>query len=273
MLRNTFLLFTLVVLISVLGCRLDDLISGGDQEQDFISAALDSEFQLEVGQVGVVESENIKITFLEVTADSRCPSDVTCIWAGEVEVLVNIWKDDQDLGDSALVGQAANGDRAAKTFDGYSVKLLKVDPYPISTQTIGPSDYTITLIVTSVGDQLPDYVPASLDREFQLEVGQMGFVESGNIKITFLEVTSDSRCPSGIPCIWAGEVEVLVNIWKDGLDLGDSTLVGPAVNDDRAVKTFDGYSVKLLKVDPYPTSAQMIGPSDYIITLIVTAVR
>ena len=145
-----FLLFTLFVIISILGCRLDDLISGDDQEQDFISVALDSEFQLEVGQTGFVESENIKITFLEVTADSRCPSDVTCIWAGEVKVLVNIWKDDQDLGDSILVGQAANNDRAVKTFDGYSVKLLKVDPYPTSTQMIEPSDYIITLIVTAV---------------------------------------------------------------------------------------------------------------------------
>ncbi len=271
MLRNTFLLFTLVALISVLGCRLDDLISGDDQ--DFISAVLDSKFQLEVGQTGFVESENIRITFLEVTADSRCPSDVTCIWAGEVKVLVNIWKDDQDLGDSTLVGQAANDDQAVKAFDGYSVSLLKVDPYPVSTQTIGPLDYTITLIVTSDGDQQQDYIPAELDSEFQLGVGQMGFVESENIEITFLEVTSDSRCPSGIPCIWAGEVEVLVNIWKDGQNLGDSALVGPAVNDDRAVKTFDGYSVKLLKVDPHPTSTQMIGPSDYIITLVVTAVQ
>ena len=150
MLRNTFLLFTLFALISVLGCRLNDLISGDDQEQDFISATLDSKFQLAVGQTGFVESENIKITFLEVTADSRCPSDVTCIWAGEVKVLVNIWKDDQDLGGSTLVGQAANDDQAVKTFDGYSIKLLKVDPYPISTQAIGPSDYTITLIVTAV---------------------------------------------------------------------------------------------------------------------------
>ena len=150
MLRNTFLLFALVVFISILGCRLDDLISGDDQEQDYISAALGREFQLEVGQTGFVESENIKITFVEVTADSRCPSDVTCIWAGEVEVLVNIWKDDQEHGGSALVGPAVKDDRAVKTFDGYSVKLLKVDPYPISTQIIEASDYIITLVVTAV---------------------------------------------------------------------------------------------------------------------------
>ena len=52
MLRNTFLLFTLVVFISVLGCRLDDFISIEDLEQDDISATLNREFQLKVGQTG-----------------------------------------------------------------------------------------------------------------------------------------------------------------------------------------------------------------------------
>jgi hypothetical protein len=148
MLRRIFLFLTLVAIISVLGCKVTDDPVSSNGDKDYISAVLDKEFRLEMGQTGFVESENIKIKFLEVTGDSRCPSDVICVWAGEVKVLINIQLDDQDLGDSTLVGQAVNDDQAAKVFDGYSVRLLAVDPYPIKNETIQPSDYIITLIVT-----------------------------------------------------------------------------------------------------------------------------
>ena len=271
MIRNIFLFFTLVVFISVSGCLLDGILSTDDLEGDYISATLGREFQLEIGETGFLESENIKIKFLGVTADSRCPSDAICVQLGEVEALVNIWKDGQNLGRSTLVGPAVNDDRATKVFDGYSLKLLKVDPYPISTQVIAPSDYIVTLIVVPNEGQGQEYIPAVLDREFRLGVGQTGFLELENIEIKFLKVTSDSRCPSDVTCIWAGEVEVLVNIWKDDQDLGNLTLVGQ--NNDLAAATFDGYSVRLVRVDPYPISTVTIKPSDYIITLIVTVAQ
>jgi len=35
-------------------------------------------------------------------------------------------------------------------------------------------------------------------------------------KIEFIEVLQDSRCPKGVHCVWAGEVVILVDLYKDG---------------------------------------------------------
>src|SRR3972149_9754011 len=48
-----------------------------------LEANLDSEFVLQIDQSAEIKSEELKITFLNVTSDSRCPSDVTCIWQGQ----------------------------------------------------------------------------------------------------------------------------------------------------------------------------------------------
>jgi hypothetical protein len=37
------------------------------------------QFQLKINQTAL-EPENVTVKFLNVTGDSRCPSDVTCIW-------------------------------------------------------------------------------------------------------------------------------------------------------------------------------------------------
>ncbi len=44
--------------------------------------ALGEEFTVKVGQQVKIKDTKIKLTFLAVPQDSRCPSDVACVWAG-----------------------------------------------------------------------------------------------------------------------------------------------------------------------------------------------
>ncbi len=76
-------------------------------------------------------------------ADSRCPSDVTCVWQGQAKILIDINKSGQNLGNFSLGLNDKN--LAARSFDHYSIQLIKVDPYPISTKKIDLSDYDVTL--------------------------------------------------------------------------------------------------------------------------------
>ena len=55
-------------------------------------AHLDSPFDLKVGETADINSD-FQITLLNVLDDSRCPSDVTCIWEGTVSAEVNILKE------------------------------------------------------------------------------------------------------------------------------------------------------------------------------------
>ena len=111
-----------------------------------------TQFQLKVNQtISSLESNSIKVKFLNVTADSRCPSDVTCIWQGEVKIVVNIIKNNQALSDFSLTSRAGDKDLATQVFDGYSIQVVKVEPYPTSGKKISLSDYVATFVISKSG--------------------------------------------------------------------------------------------------------------------------
>jgi len=97
-------------------------------------------FQLGFNQTATMQELQIKIVNL---TDSRCPSDVTCVWQGQAKILIDINKDSQNLGNFSL--SLNDKSLAARSFDHYSIQLIKVDPYPISTKKIQLSDYDVTL--------------------------------------------------------------------------------------------------------------------------------
>ena len=47
-------------------------------------------FTLAPGQTATVRRADARVTFKEVREDSRCPVDVTCVWAGDAKVDVII---------------------------------------------------------------------------------------------------------------------------------------------------------------------------------------
>ena len=106
---------------------------------------LDEEFSLSVGQRVRVEGEDLQMEFLEVVADSRCPKDVTCIWAGEVRCLVEL----VSSGSSErveLTQPGLTGDSNRQAFKGYELSFT-VTPYPEAGKPIPRGDYRLILTV------------------------------------------------------------------------------------------------------------------------------
>ena len=64
---------TAIVLVSLTGC------SGN---QVAVTVGLSDIFTIGVGQSARITGEDMVITFDEVIGDSRCPQNVTCVWAG-----------------------------------------------------------------------------------------------------------------------------------------------------------------------------------------------
>lgn len=108
----------------------------------------ESSFDLKIGETTDINSD-FQITLLKIFDDSRCPSDVTCIWAGTVSAEVKIIKDGQSRGNYVIpIGLA---DRIeSQSLDGFFIMLYDVKPYPISTNQITSSEYIATLIVSKV---------------------------------------------------------------------------------------------------------------------------
>jgi len=141
--------------IFAVGCSESDkdLITNGDNKST-TSADLGKQFYIRVGQAESVEPGNIQVKLIKVTDDSRCPSDVTCIWAGEVKVVLNVTIEGQGSGETILtLGANNNDDQNVKNIGGYYVKVIAVNPYPVSTKIIGQSDYIVTLIVNTTIDE------------------------------------------------------------------------------------------------------------------------
>ncbi len=115
----------------------------------------DTQFPLKVNQIFLLESDGIKIKFLNVTEDSRCPSDVTCIWQGDATILVNIIQNNQDRGNFILTSRAGEQDLAVQFSDAYSIHVVKVEPIPLSGKKISPLDYLVTFAITKSGISSP----------------------------------------------------------------------------------------------------------------------
>ena len=95
---------------------------------------LDSEFVLQFNQSAEIKSEELKITFLNVTSDSRCPADVTCIWQGQADIEISVQKGDQDSTVSLSIGGDSSPEESI--FDLYLIQLVDISPFPISTESI-----------------------------------------------------------------------------------------------------------------------------------------
>lgn len=112
-----------------------------------ITTPANEAFTLRVGQSAVVENAALRITFIRVVSDSRCPSDVDCIWAGNAQIEIEI---------------RANGavDTARlNTFDGareasagnYRIEFLALAPTPRSTGPTPQTQYRATFKVIPIG--------------------------------------------------------------------------------------------------------------------------
>ncbi len=108
--------------------------------------AVGREFTMKVGQVAAIEGAKLNLKFTGVGEDSRCPVDVTCVWAGNAQVLLEVTSgktSEQIKLNSNARSQAADEGKYA----GYKIKLIRVDPVPNSKQKIAAADYSATLVV------------------------------------------------------------------------------------------------------------------------------
>ena len=79
--------------------------------------------------------------FNGIASDSRCPSDVACVWAGEVLVQLAIRNEGRTTQHEVREMQSA-------TVGGYNVTVLQVLPPARSAQRIAAADYRVTLKIS-----------------------------------------------------------------------------------------------------------------------------
>lgn len=108
--------------------------------------SLDEEFTIKIGQHVQVKDTNLKITFTSVAEDSRCPVDVSCVWAGNARLNMEVKKGRKKF---AAVFLNTTLNPGEIIFKGYRVKLIKLNPQPKAGIPMDPGTYEATFIVSN----------------------------------------------------------------------------------------------------------------------------
>ncbi len=119
------------------------LFSGAGFAQESSPPKVGEEFELAVHQTAQITAEKISVTFEQVLEDSRCPVDVTCIWAGLAEVSLQVAVSGQEREISLSTSPPEN----SAVFENYTFWLIKVRPVPRSDRNTDRSAYVVTVRV------------------------------------------------------------------------------------------------------------------------------
>jgi len=147
--RHRSLIIALIVGLSILwNCSDSSKISepGYDNtlEPDTIYSDIIQDIEIAYGQVVLIESENLKIAFSNVT-DSRCPIGAVCFWEGQAEIELSLYKPDQDpVVAKPFIRPGADPDKhpdLSAYARGYKITLLSLDPYPELNQRTNRKEY------------------------------------------------------------------------------------------------------------------------------------
>ena len=88
-----------------------------------------------------------------------------------------------------------------------------------------------------------------------------------DVTVDFLKVTEDSRCPTGVTCVWEGQGVVALRATLDGGTPEDFLLTLRAAHPELASQIVARHHFALLELAPHPAADIIIEPSKYTIEL------
>lgn len=114
--------------------------------QRMVMVELNQPFSLQLNARAMVKREGLRVQFLKVKEDSRCPTGLDCIWAGRAVVVVNLIKNVKSLGTVELTHSPNQS--SSQRVAGYSLQLMELSPYPVGGQTRTSSTYVGTFRIS-----------------------------------------------------------------------------------------------------------------------------
>jgi len=108
-------------------------------------------------------------------------------------------------------------------------------------------------------------LPIETGKAFSLQVGEMAQAADKGLRVGFDGVSTDSRCPKGEQCVWAGDATVRVWLhWGVGRREMRELHLAPGKPQATRVRNQE---LRLLRLDPYPVSGKAIAQANYRATL------
>ena len=105
----------------------------------------DKEFTLSIGESVQVEGGLGFIKIIKVLEDSRCPVDVTCVWAGNVKIELEIMDSDRKK-ISIFLNTGVKPNKLS--LQGYALQLISILPPKVEGVSISPEQFQVKLRIT-----------------------------------------------------------------------------------------------------------------------------
>jgi hypothetical protein len=103
-------------------------------------------FSLPVGQTASINGSGTKITFRQVKADSRCPTDVQCVWEGDAQIEVTVSRngspDDTKILSLHTPNEMTSGD--------LQIRFVGLTPVPRQADGSAPRAYVAQLVANRI---------------------------------------------------------------------------------------------------------------------------
>lgn len=99
----------------------------------------DTSANMKVGETKFING--VRVTLNKIVEDSRCPSDVVCVWAGRLVVSLTLKSDTDEETLNLESGETPHG------FDIFKVYVESATPKPVSTKPIPPSEFSVFIRV------------------------------------------------------------------------------------------------------------------------------
>jgi hypothetical protein len=125
-----------------LGCN---SLQSGDSESHSVLVQKGSDFDLMTGETARVSGSFVNITFTGVREDSRCPTDVQCVWQGNAVVGLALRHANGPATDTVL---SLNLEPHSMRYENFFVTVRDLMPQRRTDHPLKQEEYTVTLRVT-----------------------------------------------------------------------------------------------------------------------------
>lgn len=117
---------------------------------------------------------------------------------------------------------------------------------------------------------MPDTLTIQLGQPITVPRGETAVLPAADLSLTFVDLLDESRCPSKVQCVEAGEARISIRVSKNGAEAETLEMnTNPPLKQD--VVTFGAFQIQLTALDPYPEEIhQRISARLYEATFVVT---
>ena len=99
----------------------------------FLNLTLYAQREIKITSKKCIPKKGYYLKMKSIPSDSRCPENLTCIWAGEVTVIIEVYDNKQFLEEKTLTFNSKYSEENNLWFSKYysnTIKSIAVLPYP-----------------------------------------------------------------------------------------------------------------------------------------------